>query len=77
MISYNFSLLASDTFFESLTPSIIEFSGKTTHATTTGPAKGPRPASSIPAMYFTPFSKNSLSIFFNSISLASSFSFII
>ena len=46
----------AETFFESFTPSIIESFGIITAATTTGPAKGPRPASSIPAIYSTPLS---------------------
>ena len=37
-------------FFESLIPEIGKESGRITAAETTGPAKGPRPASSIPAI---------------------------
>ncbi len=40
-------------FLESLTPSIIESFGIITAPTTTGPASGPLPASSIPAISFT------------------------
>ena len=53
--SYNFSLFFSETFLESFIPSIIESSGIITHPITTGPASGPLPASSIPAIYFIPF----------------------
>ena len=59
--SYNFSLFFSETFLESFTPSIIESGGIITPATTTGPANGPLPASSIPAIYFIPLLHNSSS----------------
>ena len=56
ILSYNISLLFSVTFFESFTHSILESLGITTAPTTTGPANGPLPASSIPHMYFIFFS---------------------
>jgi hypothetical protein len=48
-------------FLESSTPAINAFRGKTTAAATTGPAIGPRPTSSIPAMYLNPCFHNSSS----------------
>ena len=53
-----------DTFFESFTPSIIESSGIIAPATTTGPAKGPLPASSIPHIYLNPFLWHSVLLLF-------------
>ena len=52
--SYNFSRFFSDIFLESFTPSIKESFGIITQPTTTGPASGPLPASSIPAIYLIP-----------------------
>ena len=44
------SLLASEIFLESVTPSMICPFLKTTAAETTGPASGPLPTSSTPAI---------------------------
>lgn len=49
--SYSLILSVSLSFFESVTPAIgLICFWKTTQAATTGPASGPLPASSIPAM---------------------------
>ena len=53
--SNRLSLSASGTFFESRSPFIVLPSGMTTAEATTGPAKGPLPASSIPAILQNPF----------------------
>ncbi len=49
IIEYNRSLSNSDNFLESFNPSMLLSIGKMTDAHTTGPAQGPRPASSMPA----------------------------
>ena len=48
MTSKSCSLFFSLNFLESLSPSICTPTGKRTAAANTGPAKGPRPASSMP-----------------------------
>jgi len=48
-IAKNFSRRAAGIFFESFRPSSLKSPGRMTAAATTGPASGPRPASSTPA----------------------------
>jgi hypothetical protein len=47
---YNFDRFMGVTFFESSSPSRLYELGRITAAATTGPANGPRPASSTPAI---------------------------
>jgi len=56
IISKRDSLFFSVSFFESFTPSMIISGGNITAAATTGPAKGPRPASSTPETKLSPLS---------------------
>src|SRR4051812_10256773 len=48
------SRCCGESFLESFSVLCRNFSGSTTAATTTGPASGPRPASSIPAITWQP-----------------------
>ena len=48
-------------FFESVSVGCLNFSGRITAAATTGPASGPRPASSIPAMRKNPCARSARS----------------
>ena len=50
----SFSRIRAESFLESFNPSGILFRSRITAAATTGPAKAPRPTSSIPAMNFAP-----------------------
>ncbi len=52
--SYSRSRFAAVSFFESSNPSNTYPRGKITAAAETGPANGPRPASSTPATHFRP-----------------------
>ena len=55
MIGFNFARCLAESCLESLIPSMdCCCRGKMTAAATTGPAKGPRPASSMPAMHRQP-----------------------
>ena len=49
IISKSFSLLAGESFLLSFIPSIFSKGGRIATAATTGPARGPLPASSMPA----------------------------
>ena len=72
-MSNNSSLFASESFLESFMYGIfVPFSNTTTLATT-GPAKGPLPASSTPPIYKYPFAYPSFSNVFINSSLSSSF----
>ncbi len=52
------SLFFSESFLESSTPRTSKSSGRTTQAVTTGPASGPLPTSSTPAIYVMPRSRS-------------------
>ena len=54
IISKSSSLFLAESFLLSLTPNILQPTGKITQAVTTGPAKGPLPTSSIPPIYSIP-----------------------
>ena len=56
-----FSRRAAGTFFESVRPSRAKSAGRMTAAATTGPARGPRPASSTPATKRNPRARRACS----------------
>jgi len=59
--TYNPSLCSCVSFLESSRPSNSKSSGRMTAAATTGPAKGPLPASSTPATGWIPWARSSFS----------------
>ena len=59
--AYNASRLRALIFLESSKPTHVKPSGKTTAAAETGPANGPRPASSMPAIFKKPRDRRAVS----------------